>query len=536
LPPAVYLLVRRGAAEITNLGLLIVGTIGVLLIAGYFFQVSFYVNYSGDFLIWSESDYVNDILKFRAGYPIFTADVNNESFTYVPGSQLLTYFLAWLTGFPTSVAAFRAIQIFYTLLAAFVAYLCVRRLLEIALPSASQILDSTFWGIVWLTGLFLIATNTITNPFNHLLHNDALAQLVTVTAYWLLLEYEITKDRRILWLMVLIPAVGFWIKQSLIIWAVLYIVYLLIFDAPRSFKRIFAFGSAAFGAIGISVSIGYWLWREDFIYWVFTVLGAHGVSPLRSFKHLLDTWIYFAVGLLGGAILLHYAGFKKLFGHWLIWLALISIETYTSGVAWMLNHIGPGCLIAGIWFFAALAFARTKIADTTIKSSGANDWLRACVALAVLCLLFSGFGIVRVPVQPFGYDANRYFAEIENEFAGQSPENVLLDFGSWIYLKNGVVMKDRAPTIGERGWSQTGDFSGIRRRIEAKKYQKILLRNFHSPDFWYDHASWSRSSGIRKTLMENYREVGTIKRVEGLTEKEMPYGFNAISILVPRAE
>lgn len=535
-PSAVYLLARRGAAEIAQIGLIFIGTIAALLVACYFFQVSFYVNFPGDFFIWSESEYVNDILKFRAGYPIFTANVNNESFAYVPGSQLTTYFLAWLSGFPTSIAAFRTIQVFYTLASAVVAFLCARRLIEIALPSASKILDSTLWGIVWLTGFFLIATNTITNPFVHLLHNDALTQLITVTAYWLLLEYETTKDKRILWLMVLIPAVGFWVKQSLIIWAVLYFVYVLIFAAPRSFKRIFAFGLAAFGAILVSISIGYWLWQDNFTYWVFTVLGAHGVSPLRSFKHLLDIWVYFAVGLLGGAVLLQTAGFKKLFGHWLIWLALISVETYTSGVAWMLNHIGPGCLIAGIWFFAALATVWTKIADTTILKSRANDWLRAGVALAVLCLLFSGFGVIRVPVQPFGQDANRYVGEIENEFVGQATDSVLLDFGTWIYLRDGVLMKDRAPTIGERGWSQTGDFSGILQRIESKKYQKILLRNYHSPDFWYDSESWSRSSDIRKTLTENYQETGTIKRVEGLSEKDMPYGFNDISILVPRGD
>ncbi len=38
---------------------------------------------------------------------------------------------------------------------------------------------------------------------------------------------------------------------------------------------------------------------------------------------------------------------------------------------------------------------------------------------------------------------------------------VLLDAGTWAYFKDGVVMKDRAPSIGERGHSQTGDFSGI---------------------------------------------------------------------------
>jgi hypothetical protein len=534
LPPAVYLLARRREAGLADLGLVLIGSVGVLLAACYLFRIGFEVMFPGDFLIWSESDFVNDILKFRQNYPIFTADVNNESFTYVPGSQLLTYFLAWLAGFPTSVPAYRAIQVFYTILSAAVAFLCCRRLVNLAFGAEAKIGNSAWWNVVWLTGLFLIAGNSLTNGFTHLLHNDSLAQLVTVTAYWLLLEYEATKDKRILWLMILVPAVGFWVKQSLIIWAVLYSAYLLIFDRPRSFKKIFGFALASFGAVAISILIGYWLWQKDFIYWVFTVLGAHGVSPLRSFRHLLNVWAYFAVGLIGGAILLHGAGFKKLFGAWTIWLALISIQTYTSGVAWMMNHIGAGCLIAGIWFFAALAVVWQRIADAPIKTAVAGDWLRAGAAVAVVCLIFSGFGVIRVPVSPFGEDAARYVREIENEFAAEPPERTLLDFGTWVYLPSGVVMKDRVPTVGERGWSQTGDFSGILNRLEQKYYRKILVRNLHAPDFWYDYESWRRSSRIKKTLLENYREVGAIKPVAGLKPEEMPYGFKEISILVPR--
>ena len=108
--------------------------------------------------------------------------------------------------------------------------------------------------------------------------------------------------------------------------------------------------------------------------------------------------------------------------------------------------------------------------------------------------------------------------------------------GTWVYIRDGVVMKDRAPSIGERGWSQTGNFSGILQRLEQKYYTKILVRNLHSPDFWYDHDSWGRSSHIRQTLMENYKEVGKINAVEGLSPNEMPYGFNEISILVPRTD
>jgi hypothetical protein len=534
-PIIVYLAARRGAAKLGELGLIAAGTIGVLLTACYLFWASFYIMFPADVFIWSESDFVGDIVKFRQGYPIFTADVNNESFTYVPGTQLLTYFLAWLIGLPTSISAYRAIQVVYTLLAAFIAFLCCRRLFAICFPNEKRIGESLLWGIVWLTGLFLIATNSITNPFSHLLHNDALAQLFTVTAYWLVLEYQATKNKRILWLMAMIPALGFWVKQSLIIWAVLYCAYLIVFDRPRSFRRITAFAAFAFTGVFVSVFIGYALWQENFIYWVFTVLSEHAVSPLRSFRHLLEIWVYFAVGLIGGAVLLQ-DKFKELFGLWLVWLILISTETYTSGIAWMLNHIGPGCLIAGIWFFAALADVWHKISDAEIKNARADEWMRAAASLAVLCLLFSGFGFVRVPVKPFGADAERYVREIENEFSAQPPERTLLDAGTWIYMRDGIVMKDRAPSIGERGYSQTGDFSGILGRLKQKYYAKILVRNLHSPDFWYDHELWSKSSDIRKTLLENYTEVGKINAASDFSQSETPYGFQEISILVPRAE
>lgn len=367
-PTAVYLIAYRGEAKLANLCLIVIGTVSTLLAACYLFWASFYIMFPADYLIWSESDFVNDILKFHVGYPIFTPEVNNESFTYVPGSQLVTYFFAWLAGQPFSITAYRTIQLGYALLTAVVAVFCCRRLVNMSFPFERRPQISSFWGPVWLTSLFLLATNSITNPFSTLLHNDSLAQLVTVTAYWLLLEYAATKDKRILLLMAFLPGLGFWVKQSLIIWAGLYFVYLLIFDRPRSLARVTVFGLASFAGIAISFSVGYVLWREDFTYWVFTVLGKHGVSPLRSFRHLLVIWPYLVIGLLGGTFLLKREGLGSLFGLWIIWLALILIETYTSGVAWMLNHIGPGCLIAGIWFFSALACVWRDIVDGTVQT------------------------------------------------------------------------------------------------------------------------------------------------------------------------
>lgn len=538
LPLLAYLAKKRDQAKPREAALIVIAAVGVLLAACYFFQTSFYVFFPADIFIWSEGDFVNDIVKFRQSYPIFTAEVNNESFPYTPGTQILTYLLAAAAGFPDSIPAYRSLQVAYTLLSTIVAFLCCRRLAAIVLTDAPKALGSPLFGVVWLTGLFLIATNSMTNPFNHLLHNDALAQLVTITAYWLLIEYEATRDHRILWLMVLIPTVGFWVKQSLVIWAVLYPAYLVVFDRSRSLRQIIGFGAASFGGVFVSIAVGYLIWQEHFTYWVFTVLEAHGVSLLRSFRHLLDVWVYFAAGLAGGLVLMRSAGrLKKLLGLWIVWLFVISVETYTSGVAWMLNHIGPGSLIAGVWFWTAFAVVWSRVPDATIKTADAFDWLRAGVAATVVCLLFNGFGGFRVPVQPFDrQDAMRYVAEIESEFDVQPRQNVLLDVGTWVYLPDGIVMKDRAPSIGERGYSQSGDFSGILRRFEQRHYQKILVRNLHSSDFWYDHELWSKSSRIRATLLKNYKEAGRIKQVRNATPAKTRYAFSEITVMIPRSK
>ena len=97
-------------------------------------------------------------------------------------------------------------------------------------------------------------------------------------------------------------------------------------------------------------------------------------------------------------------------------------------------------------------------------------------------------------------------------------------------------MKDRAASFGDRGYGGVGDFSGMIRRLGERRYAKILVRNYHSPDFWYDHYSWPTPSGVRQALAANYHEVGTIPAVrEGDPTKRPRYLFSEISILVPNS-
>jgi hypothetical protein len=250
-------------------------------------------------------------------------------------------------------------------------------------------------------------------------------------------------------------------------------------------------------------------------------------------QHIFDVWPYYAVGLIGGLVLLRGRAFSRLLGPWVIWLGVIALETYSSGIAWMLNHIGPGSLIAGVWLCAALV----RLWPRDFSAVGRPVvWLRTGIGVAVLGLVANGLGLMRLPVDPVGPDAYRYLDAIEQQFQGLPKDRVLLDMGTWIYMPDGVVMKDRAASIGDRGYAGTGDFSGIRARLEARYYSKILVRDLHGADFWYDDtATWAASSGIRQALLDNYDEVGQIPAVH-LTgfDPGVPYGLSDISVLVPK--
>ena len=531
--PGIYVLRKRSSALPGTAGLAFLTACGISLLAIYFFWVSSYVFFPADFLIWSEGDFLNDILKFSVGYPLYSPQVNNDSLNYVPGAQLLTYLLVWIAGKTDSIPAYRIVQVGYAAIAAFIATLCCRRMLRLAFPEM-RIREGWLWDTFWYAALLLIATNSITNHFVHNLHADALAEVANLASFYLLLRYMETPSRGALAAMVVMVPVGFFIRQNALIWAVCYFGFLAVWG--RSWKRLAVFTAATAALYGAAIAICYVLWGEPFFYWVFSMLTKHALSPLRSFEHLLDAWAYFAALLLGGAAVLRGRNADLLLGAWLASLLVLVAETYTTGIAWTLNHMGPGSLLAGVWFLAGL----TSVWDlaTGSRTRGAQDWIRAGALTATVALMFSGWGVIRIPLPSISEDAYRYVRDIEKEFQGQAASQILLDEGTWVYWKQRVIMGDRSPGIGERGSSGAGDFSGILSRLAAKRYSKILVRDYHAPDFAYEYYLWPKPSGIRQAMLDNYREVGRIRAAEGPPAvkdwAEDPYFFGEITILEPK--
>lgn len=533
--PAVYLLALRGRAQLNHLLAVTLAAVCVALMGWYFSWVVSWVTLPADIWIWSESEFVQDIVKFRAGYPLYTPDVNNESFIYPPGSQLVTYFLALLFLHPTSIPLYRGIQVGYTVIAAFIAFLCVRRLLVLA--EARRAPAGFLWGAFAMPALFLIATNTTANWFVHLLHNDALAQLLTAAGFYLLVRYAQTRSVGVLASMAVLPAAGFLVKQSVLIWGGLYTGYLVFFDRPRCWKRIVAFAAAWCGIFASVLGACWLLWREPFFFWTFTVIKQHSVSVRRALEHGMAAWPFLLVGLVGAFFLVRGPHRGRLAGLWLTWLVVWSTEVYTSGLGWMMNHIGPGTLLAGVWGIAALATARPLRMAAALQGVHQQPLMRGVLLGAVGVVWLCGLGATGFSRQHYPQQAKRYVREIEREFEGEDARAVLLDAGSWIYLKHGIVMKDRVIGIGDRANGGIGDFSGILQRIRDKQYSKILVRNLHKADFWYDHYSWKRPIGVRQALLENYREVRRIASAvpEGFIDRGgTSVLLSTISVLVPR--
>lgn len=532
---AVYAWRHRAALDPYRTGFVAACAAAVVLAGVFLFWVWPIITFRADFLIWSESMFANDVLKLGVGYPLYTDGELHQSFIYTPGPPILTWLLTAPLGLSTSIVALRLVQFAALLGACFVAGATVQRLLQVA---GVQHRDSRAlpWALMWLPVLLLAATNPDTNPFTYHLHNSAMQMLVSMTAFYLIVRHAQTGDHRLLWVMMVLPGLGFVIKQSVAGWAGFFSIYIVLFVRDLPVWRRLLFAAGAFAGVFAAMGLCYVVFGPDFWYWTNTVLTARAadINRVRSLESALNSWPYFAAGLFGAIALTKKENLRSLAGPLVVWLAVMAVGSYTNGVAFKRHHLGQGSIIATIWMLAAVsALWPSSSAASTSKAVG---WVRAGAAALLAPFVLVGLGSRWMPLQQYDVpDLHRYVEQIEAAVEGVPRERVLLDVGTWIYAGSGVIKKDSAIPIGDQGMSETSDFSGINQRLRERVYDKILMRNLEDKGFWYDWAGWRVSSNIKATLLDNYEVVGTIEGVRSnMVGVNAPYTGRKVYVLEPK--
>jgi hypothetical protein len=496
----------------------------IVMALGAMYQLWAYIRLPVDLLSFSESPFVNDVQKLRMGLSIYADPLDNNTYPYNPGTQLLTYWIATAFGAGDSIPALRTVQFSFIVLAAIVATSFSDLLARLTL-STDIYRNRPLWILGWLPILFLVAVEPRFNLYNHSLHNDGLALLISTCAFWLMARHAVAPRSWILMLMAALPAVGFIVKQNQVMWIGVFVIYFLI-SRSISWRHLALLISGSIFAILITVGLNRLIWGEYYFYWIFGVLGSKEVSIVRSALHLLQAGAYASLGLLAAWFLVLPSRSQKVLALWVCWLLVFSLEAYTSGLGWQTNHLGPGVVLATSWFLVTLPRIWQSI-DRRL------EWWRVlaqeAIAVSVVVLLLAGIGNIWIPVNPVPDDFYRYVADIEDEFSGMEPEKVLMDTGTWIYLREGVLMDDRsAPVSLHQGMNQEeinhAALASTIQRIEQKSYDKILARQLDTGHSWYDFQD--RGSGVKSAILENYHVV---RRIPGVTSIEQWWPTHLIS-------
>lgn len=507
-----------------------------------------------DILMWEETDFVGNMIKFNIGSPLYTNPSDSNSLIYNPAAFLVTYSIAWLIGQTKSIAVFRLIQLGYVACAALIATICTQKLNRLAFPEQTVRYSKT-WTVFTFFALFLATTAPDTNKFVYVLHVDALSLLVSIFSFWMMLRYAENENIKNLVLMAICPAIGFLTKQFLISWIGVMFVFLLI-QNPKNFKNIGLFLGLSCLLVAIVYKVCYLIWGDSYIFWAFEVMGGtrkqivfspdtHSISISRGIDHFFRIWLQVFVGIIGIWLLIKKGEIQRFGGLVVAWIALIASEALSSGAGWsVLYHFGPGVVIGGIFIFAALPqFWGAKTENDSY--SVIKQWSHALVMIAVVVAIFTAWKVMPtgdktedryIRGTQLSPDVNRYIADIEHEFEGLPTEKVLLGVGSWIYLRDNVLQKDRAVSLADQPYGGNyQNFDVTIGRIRNKTYQKILVQDFDTPFFLYEWHDWSKPSGFKNALIENYVEV---KRIEAPTGNPPPslriLNAGTVSVFIPR--
>ena len=513
---------------VARMGIIFLGLTALLLIVVYFVSMRGLLAMPYDLACWSEPMMVVDIIKLRAGVPLYLPPGDSNSNTYTFLAPVLTYQLARLVGHPASIPVYRLIQQFYLALAAWLAALSAVGLLY--LVNAEEALrQRRLWLPFFFFTSFLFATNDQTGIFNIYLHNDPLALLASTLAFWLLVKHAVSHNDRWLWLMSAMPALGFLTKQYLALWAVVYVVYLWL-DGSYPLRSVVKFAAACFGSLAFTILACVAVLGHPFRYWVFQVMGGHTISFVNMAGRFADAGWYIALGLAGGLVLVRGDGFARLLGIFAGWFVLLAGGLYTSGITYHPSHLGPLSMISAC--FALAALAKVWSADPPAGSQG-QRWFQVVLGCAAVLAVFAALRFTQGRGHPVPPDFARYAHAIEHEFQGLPTERVLLDDGDWVYLRDNVVMKDRQPILAtHRDYSQ---FNDTLKRAQTQYYSRILVHILKNGRYLYDIGE----EKVRPEFLLHYREVRRIPGAGGMDPwlyRDMTMGDVAVLEPLPHGD
>mgnify|MGYP001481133547 CR=1 FL=1 len=469
-------------------------------------SLHFYVRIPVDIVSFAESPFLTDVIKLRTGVPVYGPLGDNNSYPYTPGTQALTWALASLFGKGGDVAALRTVGVSYVVAAALLGTalldLVVRRLL-----SAATYPHRAAWLVLSVSTLFVLGFHERFNLYTHTLHNDSLALLVCTLGLFLAARFAFAPGRGAVVALALVPAAGFLVKQSLVIWGPLLLAFLVV-ASPRRVRDVALYLGVAAVALGAALAALRAVGGPETWTWTFGALGGKQVALVRSIQHLATGGLFWALGLFAGGALLA-RGDRRLAALWAVWAALFGTECYTSGIGWVENHMGPGVVTGTALFLASVAAAHARADAAPVRR------IAVCAALV---LGLASQGGVRDPRDPVPADLARYVADIDREFADLPAKDVLLDAGTWPYLRDGLVMKDRAdPVALHVGMNQKeinhAALADTIARLRAKTYRRVLARAIDTGQSAYDFQD--RGSGVLDALRENYVVVRKIPAVAG---------------------
>ncbi len=451
-----------------------------------------------DVAAWSEPMFLMDIIKWRTGAPLYASPEDSNSNMYSFAAPAVTYFLAKISGHPTSVVAYRWIQLCFLVAAALLAVLCVREVLRLGAPELAESLPCVWYGF-FFPAAFLFALNPQTGAFNVFLHNDPLSLLMAAACLFVLLRYLGTGGKVWLAAMVVMPALAFSVKQFHAIWAAVFAVCLL-FEPPLRWKRAIVFAAASFGLLLLTVAASLAHWGANYRYWIFTIMGQHTLSVEKLIWRFSEAAPFLLPGVLGGWYFLRGERREKFLGLWCGWLAMILGGLYTSSITYSPTHLAAAALVGLSLGLAALAAIWPSGAP---PNNGDGNWLKLASCVVGVLLAFGAFGVLTPGEYPVTPDLHRYVSDIEREFAGVPMQRVLLDSGEWYYLRHDFLARDRLPifvTHQRPHW-------GLLDRIRQKEYDRILAHVMSNGKLAFDLGS---SRGVEQALKQNYHEVRRI--------------------------